>query len=125
MNPGIEAMQQLSHMGYRFIVSGKNIWAKYEGLGDPDPLEVRPLLALVKEHKPEVLEYLTRPEAPEHIMTCYECHHFRPAISPNPTQAWGHCLERNKGGYGTAMACEAILSSPDSPGEAIDHQARG
>jgi hypothetical protein len=123
-NPGIEATQKLSFLGYRFTVNGETIKAKYEGPGEPDPAQVRPLLALVKEHKPEVLAFLS-PAPPEHILTCGECGHFRPAVSPNPTQAWGHCEKRKKGRYGVATACEAIMTSPDGPGEAIDRQARG
>jgi hypothetical protein len=107
MNPGIEAMQQLAHIGYRFIVSGKYIWAKYEGPGDPDAAQVRPLLALLKEHKPQVLSYLN-PAPPERIITCYECGHFQPAVSPNPTQAFGHCKKRMEGRYGCATACPSL-----------------
>ena len=109
-NPGIEAARRLAHLGYRFTVNGDTIKARYEAPGDPDPIQVRPLLALVKEHKPEVLSYLNRPSLLERILTCFECSHFRPAVkSPNPTQAWGHCKKRDKGRYGAAMACEAVL----------------
>jgi hypothetical protein len=111
MNPGIEAVRKLAHLGYRFTVNGETIKAKYEGPGEPDPAQVRPLLALVKEHKPEVLAFLN-PAPPERVLTCYECHHFRPAVSPNPAQAWGHCEKRNRGRYGAATACEAIMASP-------------
>jgi len=48
---------------------------------------------------------------PERILTCSECDYFRPAVnSPNPTQAWGFCGKLDKGRYGAAMACEAILN---------------
>jgi hypothetical protein len=115
-NPGIEAVRALASMGYRFAVNGETIKARYEGQGDPDPTKVRPLLALVKEHKPEVLAHLSRPTSPERVLTCYECGHFRPAVdSPNPTQAWGECKKLKKGRYGVATACEAILTPPDGP----------
>ncbi len=121
-NPGIEAARKLANMGYRFTINGQTIKARFEGERNPAPSQVRPLLALVKEHKPEVLAYLSRPIPPERILTCYECGHFLPAVnSPNPTQAWGHCGKRNKGRYGIRTACEAILTPPDGPGEAIYH----
>jgi hypothetical protein len=124
MNPGIEAVRTLASMGYRFTVNGETIKGRYEGQGDPDPSQVRPLLGLVKEHKPEVLVYLSRPTPPERVLTCHECDHFRPAInSPNPTQAWGHCKKRDKGRYGAATACEAILTPPDGPGESVCPEA--
>jgi hypothetical protein len=119
-NPGIEATRRLSHMGYRFMVNGETIKARYEGPGDPDPSQVRPLLGLVKEHKPEVLAYLSRPTPPERVLTCYECDHFRPADnSPNPTQAWGECKKLKKGRYGVATACEAILTAPEAPAPGV------
>lgn len=119
-NPGIKAVRKLAHLGYRFQMSGEIIKARYEGPGDPDPAQVRPLLGLVKEHKPEVLAYLNRPLPPERVLTCYECGHFRPAVnSPNPAQAWGHCRKRGKGRYAVATACDAALTSPDAPGEGI------
>jgi hypothetical protein len=110
-NPGIEAVRKLAHLGYRFTVNGETIKARYEGPGDPDPAQVRPLLGLVKEHKAEVIGYLVQqPEALERVLTCYECSHFRPAVnSPNPTQAFGRCEKRRRGRYGVATACEAIL----------------
>ena len=58
MNPGIEAVRKLAHMGYRFIVNGDTIKAKYHGTGKPDPATVRPLLETVKAHKPEAIYFL-------------------------------------------------------------------
>jgi hypothetical protein len=65
-NPGIEATRRLAHMGYRFtVVNGETIKGRYEGKGVPNPAQVRPLLALVREHKAEVLGYLSqKQEAP-------------------------------------------------------------
>ena len=58
MNPGIEAVRKLAHLGYRFTVNGKIIKAKYHGPGEPDPDTVQPLLDTVKAHKPEALYFL-------------------------------------------------------------------
>jgi len=57
-NPGIEATRQLAHMGYRFTVHRENITAKYEGPGEPDAAQVRPLLDLVRQHKDAVRYFL-------------------------------------------------------------------
>ena len=111
-NRGIEATRKLAHIGYRFSVNGEAIKDRYEGQGDPDPSQVRPLLAMVKEHKPEVLAYLIRPIPPERILNCSDCGHFRHAVnSPNPAQAWGHCEKRNKGRYGVALGCEGLVQT--------------
>lgn len=58
MNPGIEATRRLAHLGYRFTVNGETIKARYEGPGDPDPGQVRPLLDLVRQHKEDVRFFL-------------------------------------------------------------------
>lgn len=58
MNPGIEAVRKLAHLGYRFMVNGETIKAKYHGPGKPDPETVRPLLETVKAHKPEAIYFL-------------------------------------------------------------------
>jgi len=58
MNPGVVAVKRLTALGYRFMVNGGIIKAKYEGPSRPDPAQVRPLLALVKEHKPAVVDFL-------------------------------------------------------------------
>jgi hypothetical protein len=57
-NPGIEAVRTLANMGYRFEVNGENIKARYEGPGKPDPAQVRPLVDLMKAHKPDVVYFL-------------------------------------------------------------------
>lgn len=57
-NPGIEAVRKLAHLGYRFTVNGETIKAKYEGEGDPDPYQVRPLLETIKANKQEALYFL-------------------------------------------------------------------
>lgn len=58
MNPGIEAVRKLAHMGYRFTVNGETIKAKYHGPGEPDSDTVNPLLEAVKANKPEALDFL-------------------------------------------------------------------
>jgi hypothetical protein len=112
MNPGIEAVRKLALLGYRFTVNGETIKAKYKGQGNLDPIQIRPLLALVKEHKEEVIDYLDRsphPLAQRHV-TCFECARFRRAVkSPNASQAWGYCEKRRRGRFGVATACEALL----------------
>lgn len=57
-NPGIEAVRTLAYMGYRFTVNGESIKARYEGLGKPDPAQVRPLVDVMKAHKPDVVYFL-------------------------------------------------------------------
>ena len=58
---GLAAVKRLTAMGYHFQVEGVALRYEWQGAGKPDPVQVRPLLALVKEHKPEVLAYLKRP----------------------------------------------------------------
>jgi hypothetical protein len=83
---GLIAVQKLTAMGYRFQVEGDALRYEWQGTGKPDPGQVRPLLALVKEHKPEVLAYLSRPAPPERILSCSECPWYR----ANP---WTHYPE--------------------------------
>lgn len=49
---------------------------------------------------------ITFPPSSE-LTTCGDCHRFEANQGPNPRQGWGRCLERNKGRYGCATACEA------------------
>jgi len=112
MSSGVEALRKLAAIGYRARLEGESIRLRYEGAITPNLGQVRPLLALVKEQKAEVIDYLARKlqAQPQEHVTCFECAYFRPAVgSPNPTQAWGHCLKRNKGRYGVAKACAAVL----------------
>ncbi len=107
MSPGIEAVRKLAHLGYRFAVNGETIKAKYEGPGEPDPAQVRPLLEVVKAHKPDVLAYLSKPAMPERVLTCADCgfHHYS---GPNPRQGFGQCTYKGKGCYGLRPACPEI-----------------
>jgi DNA primase len=54
----------------------------------------------------------TSPDLLESTFTCFNCPHFRPAVSPNPTQAWGFCRKRNRGRYGVATACRVMAEAP-------------
>ena len=58
LNPGVEALHNLAQMGYRAWVEEKKVRLRYEGPGNPDPNQVRPLLETVREHKDEVLFFL-------------------------------------------------------------------
>jgi hypothetical protein len=58
LNPGIEAVRKLAHLGYRFTVDGETIKGRYEGRESLDPAQMRPLLEMVKAHKPEVIDFL-------------------------------------------------------------------
>lgn len=57
-NPGIEALRQLAHIGYRFRLEGEVIKAKYHGPGKPDPAIVSPLLEVARQHKEDVRFFL-------------------------------------------------------------------
>jgi hypothetical protein len=110
MNPGVFAIDALARMGYRPLLEGEDIYLKWQGQGHPNPEQVRPLLAMLKTHKAEAIAYLAeKSKVTERVLSCFECGHFRPAVSPNPTQAFGHCEKRGKGRYGCATACPAVL----------------
>jgi hypothetical protein len=66
------AVQRLRAMGYRFQVDGEALCYEWRGNGKPDPTQVKPLLALVKEHKPEVLAYLGQEQETQNLGKC-EC----------------------------------------------------
>ena len=113
-NPGIEAVRKLANLGYRFRLDGGTIRAKYAGPGKPDPSQVMPLLAMVKENKVEAIDYLAqKPQASGPRITCADCPFFSASRGPNPQQAWGRCLKRGRGRYGCATACEAALTDDE------------
>jgi hypothetical protein len=100
MRPG-EAIVNLSRKGFKFEVAGDKLRYRYEGPGDPNPGQARLLLEVVKAHKAEALRFLAN-----HAFTCFECKHFSPGQSPNPTEALGRCHKSGEGRFGCAMACE-------------------
>jgi hypothetical protein len=103
---GVEAVQKLDRLGYRFELAGDRLRYEYTGPGKPDADTVRPLLESVKANKRAVLAYLSKPAPPEGILTCADCD-FHKYIGPNPRQGWGHCALRARGCYGIRAACEA------------------
>ena len=100
----IEAVRKLSDLGYRFKLAGDRLRYRYEGKGEPDLDTVKPLLVLVKAHKPDVLTYLSKPAPLEHILTCADCS-FHEYTGPNPAHGWGCCTYKDKGCYGLRRAC--------------------
>lgn len=106
-NPGIEALLTLARIGYKFTLAGVTIKAKYHGPGEPDPGTVKPMLEAVREHKPEVLAYLSKPAMPERILSCADCG-FHEYQGPNPAQGWGHCTFTGKWCYGLRPACSEM-----------------
>ncbi len=112
-NPGIKAVRTLASLGYQFTLAGETIKAKYCGDGKPDIDTVRPLLAAVREHKPDVLAYLSNPAPQERILSCADCG-FHEYQGPHPAQGWGRCTLKNRGCYGLRPAC------PDIPPRATD-----
>lgn len=134
-SPGIEAARKLAHLGYRFQVTGSTIKARYKGTGEPNPAQVRPLLALVKEHKKEVLTYLNKPAPRERVLTCADCPHFEANHGPNPPGRVGPLPEAKPGavwggdglqdhsihtsGNGEASMSKQIFSIPKSSREKV------
>ena len=66
----IEAVRTLANMGYRFTVNGESIKGKYEGPGEPDPAQVRPLLELVRQNK-DAVRYFLRSFCPRCGGVCF------------------------------------------------------
>lgn len=58
MTAGIEAIHALAMMGYRAWVEGQEIFLHYEGPGQPDRQQAKPLVDVVKRHKEEVRHFL-------------------------------------------------------------------
>ena len=58
MTEGIRAIHALAQMGYRAWADGKDIRMLFEGEGAPNPAAVAPLMALVQQHKENVLFFL-------------------------------------------------------------------
>jgi len=105
----IGAVRKLTDLGYRFELAGDRLRYRYEGPDTPDPGTVRPLLATVREHKPDVLAYLSKPAPRERVLTCADCPHFEANQGPNPREGWGRCLRRKKGRFGCATACHSEI----------------
>jgi hypothetical protein len=114
-----EALTELTRIGFRFRLNAEGVKVRFQGRETPNPSRVTPLLALLKEHKAEVVNYLVqKSKAIDRVLTCYECGHFCPAASsPKPDQAWGYCQKRSRGRYGVAMACEEIIPSQGAANE--------
>ena len=103
----IEAVRKLTDLGYHFELAGDRLRYRYDGPGTPDPDTVRPLLAVVKAHKPDVLTYLSKPVTPERILSCADCG-FHEYQGPNPAHGWGRCTLKKRGCYGLRPACSEI-----------------
>jgi hypothetical protein len=58
MNQGIVAIRELAMIGYRAVVMGEEIGLEYEGVANPDPAQVVPLVEMVRKHKDDVLYFL-------------------------------------------------------------------
>jgi hypothetical protein len=100
-----EAVKELTRIGFRFRLDGEALKVRYKGTDTPDPAKVLPLLQLVKEHKPDVLAYLSKSAPPERILTCADCD-FHKYKGPNPRQGWRRCALKARGCYGIRAACE-------------------
>jgi hypothetical protein len=104
---GVIAIQKLSAMGYCFALKGDQVRYEWHGSGDPDPAQVRPLLAQVKANKSEVVDFLSKPAPREPILTCADCG-FHEYQGPNPAHGWGRCTFKGKGCYGLRPACDEV-----------------
>jgi len=54
------ALQQLEALGYQFEVDDERIKLHYAVDGDPDPAQVKPLLAVLRDHKSAALDCIRR-----------------------------------------------------------------
>ena len=59
---------KLSECGYRFSLSGDNIVLKYIGSDDPKSEEILPLVSELRQHKPEIIQYLKD----EHFLNTFQ-----------------------------------------------------
>jgi len=75
------------------------------------PAKVAKLYSTESPQATSQVQPLTSPARLEHVLTCYECHHFKANKGPNLRQGWGRCAKRGKGRYGCAMACETVLTN--------------
>ena len=63
----MRAIVELERLGYTLTLDNNNI--RYQVIGaQPDPATVRPLLAELKEHKPEAVTFLQWRQLPERIL---------------------------------------------------------
>lgn len=55
-------LEELEAIGYAIHLEGDRIRVKYQGDGKPDPSRVKPLMAILKDHKAEALAALRQRE---------------------------------------------------------------
>jgi hypothetical protein len=124
-----EAVTQLARMGFHFELAGQGFSWAWEGAGQPDPAQVRPLLEILKANEREVMHLLASrepdPKADDDLgrtciqtgpaPSCYECGHFLAWGSPNLAEAWGRCGKLAGGRYGCALACGEFKGGRDKP----------
>jgi hypothetical protein len=65
----MQAIDELRKLGYTLTIDRDDLIVKFTGQGHPDPATVRPLLAELKEHKQQALEYLRRPPGDADLLT--------------------------------------------------------
>jgi hypothetical protein len=96
---GLIAVQRLTAMGYRFQVEGDALRYEWQGIGKPDPSQVRPLLDLVRQHKDDVRFFL-------------KCHCPR---------CGGCCFVPDYEGRGLCLACDWGKLMELYPGLRVKH----